>query len=90
MPDPGPPGWRCFGGDAHGDASFRNAMASIFPAAMLHCADAGTGGTMKRGAIVFLLLAGLSAPVAAGTAKGTAAYERGDFAVAHREFLAPS
>ena len=43
---------------------------------------------MKHAAIVFLLLAGLSAPVTAGTAEGTAAYKRGDFAVAHREFLA--
>ncbi len=43
---------------------------------------------MKRAAILFFLLAGLSAPVAAGTAEGTAAYKRGDFAAAHREFLA--
>ncbi len=42
---------------------------------------------MKRAAIIFLLSAGLSAPVAAGMEEGTAAYESGDFAAAHREFL---
>jgi TPR repeat protein len=42
---------------------------------------------MKRTAIAFLLAASLAAPAIAGTTEGTAAYKRGDFAAAHREFL---
>ncbi|MPY71184.1 MAG: hypothetical protein GEU92_13975 [Alphaproteobacteria bacterium] len=42
---------------------------------------------MKRAAIAFLISAAFAAPATAGTAEGTAAYERGDFAAAHREFL---
>lgn len=53
----------------------------------LNYARADAGGMMKRAAIVFLLLGSLSAPVTAGTAEGTAAYERGDYVAAHREFL---
>lgn len=43
---------------------------------------------MKRTAIALLMSVCLSVPAMAGVAEGTAAYERGDFATAHREFLA--
>jgi len=42
---------------------------------------------MKRAAIAVLISAAFAAPATADTAEGTAAYERGDFAAAHREFL---
>ena len=43
---------------------------------------------MNRILIAFLLLAGLAVPAAAGLDQGVAAYKRGDYVVAHREFLA--
>ncbi len=43
---------------------------------------------MKRTMIVLMLAAGLSAPAWADLNAGTAAYRRGDFAAAYREFLA--
>lgn len=43
---------------------------------------------MKRTMIALMLAAGLSAPAWADLNAGTAAYRRGDFAAAYREFLA--
>lgn len=45
---------------------------------------------MKRPAIAILLAASLISPALADLDKGTAAYRRGDFVTAHREFLAPA
>jgi hypothetical protein len=41
---------------------------------------------MTRKVTAFLLAALLSGPAMAGTVEGTQAYERGDYAAAHREF----
>ncbi len=41
---------------------------------------------MKRLVLTFAILIGLAAPAWAGFAEGVAAYERGDYATALREF----
>jgi TPR repeat protein len=45
---------------------------------------------MKRSAIAIVLAASLISPAWADLDRGTAAYRRGDFVTAHREFLAPA
>ncbi len=42
---------------------------------------------MKRLVLTFAILIGLAAPAWAGLAEGVAAYERGDYATALREFM---